>query len=118
MKRLSLSIACFLYCTGILAQTPQDSTLIVKNETIILNVGSIKCKHDFKIQEKTIIPCNAVHGIEGCPNNWVNETKICIICSRQENYKITYKWLKTDNNKGTLEKIAPTNQLAIGLNKS
>lgn len=60
-------------------------------DTVILFKGLLRCNHKWAVKETPIsyISCAVMHDDTGCPNNWLNEYRICTICLRHENIKET-----------------------------
>lgn len=74
----------------------------------ILNKGKPKHRHDWVLKVPLLNPikCTALHDEAGCPDSWPDDYRICTLCLRHENIKITYKWITNNDQYDTsLKKI-------------
>jgi len=64
----------------------ERAEVVSKYDTTILNIGDEKCLHIFATQKPNYSnlgqSCGVFHGAAGCPNNWLNEKRICTKCLR------------------------------------
>jgi hypothetical protein len=62
---------------------------MVKNiyDTAVLYKGNVTCSHEWAFKQRVfkMTSCAVFHGPAGCPDEWLNEFRICKKCLRHEN---------------------------------
>lgn len=87
-------------------QIPTQTEIVSKFDTVILNAGKVKCKHEWAIKRPTLstISCAVYHNSFTCPDYWLNQFRVCKWCLRHENIKET-QYIKEDEYEATIKKL-------------